>query len=384
VVLAQLKEGDVFGEMKRADPAGLPRVGIFSKMHEERLTLRCSTGPGPHLFVRRAPSPLTPARPALLVCPGFIQNRKAFDLPGRSLLGHLTDAGFDVYALELAKHRRHSGEGLSHYTDHAARVALEHVLARHEHVGWVGHSMGGLIGVGLPSALSARLFAMIALGSPLKPGPGIAALSGLRLALARVGGQLRTSGRPFRGGQIAAGFHRSRLLLDHPVARFPLQVWSPRHLSHEELAWALSNSFVDDSWGAFSDLVDLAVSDGERAGGVPFGERLRALSPPLFVVGADRDGLAPPPSTRALYERAGSADKELILVGRESSGACFGHIDLLVGRRSPLSVWAPMTRFLADRLLKGALGSGEPRPLAPAQPGTAPLPLGLARPPDAA
>lgn len=325
-------------------------------MKERRVSIDCRSAPGCYLFHRArndddgSPSEGDAGRPAVLVCPGFIQNRKAFELPERSFLEHLAQAGFDVYALELAKHVRHEREGLAHYTDSAAVAAVEYVLRRHPHVAWLGHSMGGLIGAGLPPHVSARLSAMVIIGAPLTPGLGVAAARGVEGLFARVGGELMRRGLPFRGSRIAAGFHVGRIVLDHPLVRFPLQVWAPGHLTREELEWSLTNAFIEDSWGAFSDMLDLAVTDGERAGWVPLGERLRALNVPLLVIAGDRDGLAPPRSVRPLYERAGSRDKHMLEVGVANTGVPFGHVDLLVGRHAPEHVWRPVTEFLAWRL----------------------------------
>lgn len=322
-------------------------------MHERRVSIECRGAPGCYLF-HRAPDDENGAEaPAVIVCPGFIQNRKAFELPHRSFLQHLTSAGCHVYALELAKHVRHEREGLAAYTDGAAAAAVEYVARRHGHVAWLGHSMGGLIGAGLPPHVSQKLDAMVILAAPLKPGFGVAAARGVEGLFSRVGASLMKRGLPFHGTRIAAAFHVGKLVFDHPFARFPLQVWAPGHLTREELEWSLANAFVEDSWGAFSDMLELALTDGERAGWVHLGERLRALSVPLLVVSADRDGLAPRRSTVPLFERAGSRDKRMLEVGAATAGVPFGHIDLLVGQHAPEHVWRPVTEFLVDRLARG-------------------------------
>lgn len=323
-------------------------------MAERRVPIECRGAHGCYLFHRGVGGREGATRPAVLVCPGFIQNRKAFELPGRSFLDHLVDAGFEVYALELVKHVRHEGEGLAHYADRAAASALEHVLSRHPSAAWLGHSMGGLIGAGLPPHLSARLAAMVSIGAPLKPGLGIAAARGIEELFARVGGTLGKRGLDFRGTRVAALFSAGMPILDHPLARYPLQVWAPRHLTPEELRWSLENSFIEDSWGALSDMMELAMTDGERAGWLRLGERLRALRPPLLVIAADRDGLAPQRATRPLFERAGSPDKRWLEVGRATTGVPFGHIDLLVGRHAPAHVWRPTVEFLREHLVGAA------------------------------
>lgn len=326
-------------------------------MGERRVPIDCRGAPGCYLFHRGLGGVEGASRPAVLACPGFIQNRKAFELPERSFLDHLVEEGFEVYALELVKHVRHEGEGLAHYADRAAASALEYVLARHSSVAWLGHSMGGLIGVGLPPHLAARLSAMVSIGAPLTPGLGIAAARSLEVMTARVGGSLVRRGLHFRGTRVAALFRAGRPVLDHPLARYPLQVWAPGHLTPDELAWSLENSFVEDSWAALADMLDLTLTDGERAGWLRVGERLRALRRPLLVIAGDHDGLAPLRTTRPLYERAGSADKRWLEVGRANAGIPFGHIDMLVGRYAPAHVWRPTVEFLREHLAAPALGT---------------------------
>lgn len=313
---------------------------------ERRLVVPVRGAPGAHLFVRAGGQGPREHVPALVVCPGFIQNRRAFELPARSLLDHLVGAGFDVYALEFAKHERHRHEGLAHYVDRVAPVALDIVRRRHSQVAWVGHSMGGLVGAALPTHETSRLSALVTLGSPLRPGIGVKLTRALEGAIASASRGLVRRGAAFRGAQLAAMFRLGAGALDHPRARFPLQIWAPGHLRREELLWSLSNAFVEDSWGALADMLDLTHTDGERAGWVLMGERLRALSCPLLVIGADRDGLAPLSSTRALYARAGSAQKRLLEVGAATHGVPFGHIDMLIGEHAPASVWQPLTAFL--------------------------------------
>jgi alpha-beta hydrolase superfamily lysophospholipase len=319
-------------------------------MHEERILLESETGPEGLLFLR-SPDDEDVTRPAVVVCPGFIQNRRAFELPGRSFLEHLRQAGLWVYALEMPKHEPKEHVGIATYVDHHAAAAVRFVAQRHARTAWLGHSMGGLIGVSLPPDVVASLFAMVTIGAPLKPGGlGVRPTNWIERGVVRGARGLAKNGRTFKGSLIARAFRRGRPVLHRNGVRYPLQVWAPDGLAHgDDLDQALLSSFVDDSWGALADMVELLVSDGERMGEVPVGERLRALDLPLLVVAGDHDGLAPRRSTRPLYDRAGSREKELLLVGQKENGVPFGHIDLLVGRHAPEHVWRPVTSFLFER-----------------------------------
>lgn len=314
-------------------------------MREERIVVERAQGPEPRLFVRRSERPL-PGRPAVIVCPGYIQNRRAFELPGRSFLDHLAHVGFCVYALEMNKHVP-GGSGFVGYAEDEAAAAVRYVGARHERVGWIGHSMGGLIGVGLPSEVARELFAIVTIGSPLAPGFGHFAFEGLERVV-RTAAQRLDRRLPFSGARIARGFRVGRVLMDRRWARYPLQVWVPGSLAEDELLWSLQNSFTDDSWAAMAEMLELSHTRGERAGGVPFGARVRALTTPLLVIGGDRDGLAPRRSVEPLFELAGSPVKERLHLGKDTVGTSYGHIDLLIGKHAPLHVWAPCVRFLHE------------------------------------
>jgi alpha-beta hydrolase superfamily lysophospholipase len=296
------------------------------------------------------------ARGAVVLCHGFVQNRGAFDAPGVSMVRHLRDQGWAVWSVEM-RGRTCAGTAAGHcfaeYVERDAPAVIAEVARRHARVAWVGHSMGGLIGVALEDPARAALRALVAIGAPLLPAHHEVLrperLAKLALFVTR---RVATRGRPFKGKRYGRALHALARVLDHPRADFPLQVWAPGSMDPDDLAHALRESFCDDSFGAFNDLVDLALSRGERAGRVPIGARLRALRTPLLVVGADRDGLAPLAATRPLYERAGSAHKEFVEVSARTTGAPVGHVDLIIGRRAPAVVWPHVDAFLR-RWLQG-------------------------------
>lgn len=287
-------------------------------------------------------------RPAVVLCHGFIQNRGAFEGKNISMRRHLRDRGWAVWSIEL-RGRSCAGEAphcFAEYVEIDAPAVIDAVRARHPKVAWIGHSMGGLVGVSLEEKVAARLACMAAIGAPLLPAHHPlqpARLAALGLFVTK---RLSSRGIPFRGKMYGKALLAMKALLDHPLATLPMQVWAPGSMDPEDLAHALTETFCDDSYGAFNDLIDLALTDGERAGRVMVSERLRRLRIPLLVVGADRDGLAPLPATRPLFERAGSAHKEFVEVSAKTTGAPVGHVDLLIGKRAPAIVWPHVDAFL--------------------------------------
>lgn len=230
--------------------------------------------------------------------------------------------------------------------------------------------MGGLIGVSLPQEAARRLSALVVAGTPLFPGVNFShglqagrfhfeatdmvALQRRAMALAR---RLGTLGVPFPGRTIGVGFRAARRFLDVRSLRFPLQIWAPGQLTPSELRAVIRSSFSDDSFGALADMIELALTDGERAGDVPTGARLAALTAPLLCIAGGMDGVAPAKACRALFHRAGSPEKEWHMLGAEggtSRRQLLGHVDLLTSRRAEDETWPELRSFLARHLLSAS------------------------------
>lgn len=305
----------------------------------------------------------------ILLCPGFIQNRHAFESPTLSLIAFLRDLGLAVHVLEVhGRHRQLPGrrtDALADYVEHDVEPVVEMLLGRHDKLAYLGHSMGGLLGVAMRTELSARLAAMITIGSPMLPGAHIPGVDLAALAAPwrrtvnglarRVAKGLHRAGAPFPGVQAGRALGRASAVLDRPYVRHPFQVWAPGSFHEGDLAPYLKASFAEDSFGVAADLLELGRTRGKRGGALDFDARLRALETPLLVVGGNLDGLAPPKSVTVLYDRAGTTDKSLLIVGNRVRGEHFGHVDLLVGHRAPAAVWRPIADFLRPRLgLKAA------------------------------
>jgi polyhydroxyalkanoate synthase len=273
----------------------------------------------------------------VILCHGIIQNRLAFAVPSFSVPQFLNDAGFDVYAVDMRG--RDGGTGrhdFGAYVDEDAVAVVGAVAARHPRVSWIGHSMGGLIGVAMPVVVDS----IVALASPLLP--GTAALRGLAVdrRLAWLSRRTARRGIAFPGKTYSRAFVALRKLLDRGLVPFPLPLWKPGSFgSDEDLAFALDAGFSDDGHHVLADLCELGVSNGVRAGRVAFSERLRALRTPLLCVAGAVDALAPPDSVHALFSRAGSPDKRFLEVDA-------GHIDVVLGKRARAEVWPAVVDFL--------------------------------------
>lgn len=305
-------------------------------------------------------------RPLILYSPGFIQNDGAFATPERSLVATLEQWGYRTRSLREFAPRspRHT---FADYVGAAAQCIAS--IPAETPLGFLGHSMGGLIGVSLPAVAAARISALVVAGTPLFPGVtfshGVDVGGRLHLeatdlpfvqrramALAR---RLGALGVPFPGRTLGLGFRAARRLLDVRSLRFPLQIWSPGQLTPRELGAIIRTSFSDDSFGALADMIELALTDGEQAGDVPTGARLANLAAPLLCIAGGMDGVAPPKACRALFYRAGSETKTWHMLGPSLDGhreqGLLGHVDLLTSRRAEVETWPVLRAFLARHLL---------------------------------
>jgi pimeloyl-ACP methyl ester carboxylesterase len=239
----------------------------------------------------------------ILLCHGFIQNARAFDVPGLSAVSMLEAAGYRVRALNLrGRTGRAPASGFSVYVGDAARI-VEEAAHGGEPVVWIGHSMGGLIGASLPERARTKLAGLVTIGAPVVPGPTRLHQPGLEAALVAWSRAMHAAGRSFPGGLYGRAFSRARTVAESR-APLPIRLWKAGAMEPAALDVMLHETFSHDSFAVFADLLGLISSGGVRAGHVAVGERISSLAAPLLVIAGQHDELAPAPSARLLYERA--------------------------------------------------------------------------------
>ena len=299
-------------------------------------TITVTTRDGTRLHVEQHGS--ADADDAVILCHGIIQNARAFAVPSFSAIELLVSRGFCVYALNL---RGRAGESAHHdlatYVDEDAAVVVDLAAARHRRVSWIGHSMGGLIGV----SVQRPLHALVALASPLLPGDARLRRLAVDKGLFKLSRLLASKARPFPGVQYAGIFSALRGAIDAGLP-WPLPLWKPGSFDDDDLVFTLRHAFAFDGHHVLADLCELATGNGQRAGRVPVSDRLRALTTPLLCVAGSVDRIAPADSVHALFARAGSPVKRYVEVDA-------GHIDLITGRRARADVWEPVISFVRER-----------------------------------
>lgn len=301
--------------------------------------------------------------PALLVCHGLMTHAIFMDLGPRSLCRYLSRAGYDVWNLELRGTGRHSRVvsrrswriAFEDYVDQDAAVALRYVRERcgDVPVGWVGHSMGGLIGCGLGQERASRLSALVTIGSPGAPAlPGVVR-HGLSASLALVGWARRVPTR--RLLTALSPFYVPLPLDPGPIRLSNMDSWSMRRLMAvglEDVPITLARGLV--GWTHVQRLV----------GARDFSAGMAQLSAPFLCVAGSHDYVSPPDSVRALYQDAGSDDKRFLLLGDDAAAGIprYGHGDLVLGVRAEGDVFEPVLAFIKEHMpvSVGAASEREP------------------------
>ena len=312
------------------------------------------TDDGWALPVWRRPARRRRFREPVLLCHGLGNNAAIMDLePPWSLAAALSAAGFDCYAVDLR------GAGPSAPPDEGPWDATvdEHValdapaLARFvaAHAGapavlWLGHSLGGLVGL-FAAAGPAReaVRAVVTVGSPLffRLPRAVAWVAEAARFLAPAGRfaapWLAVAAAPFPGRVEVAGAELSV---------------NPRNMAPRALRLLLANTIAPLWRGVLGQLADWVRRDELRSvdGAVDYRAQAAALQLPVLVVGGSRDFLAPEAATRACFEALRTPDKHLALFGQAYGHAeDYGHGDLVAGARCETEVFPAVAAWLAAR-----------------------------------
>jgi pimeloyl-ACP methyl ester carboxylesterase len=138
----------------------------------------------------------------------------------------------------------------------------------------------------------------------------------------------------------------ARVFIESPLFPLPIRGYAPKSIEPQVLGQHMSLAMDRGSIAVMRNLF-LRAAEARASGhrlGVLYGSAsaFEALELPLLVIAGSRDGLAPPDAVRPAYERSGSPDKTYRVFPR-------GHIDILVGRDAPLTVWPLIGSWLDAR-----------------------------------
>jgi polyhydroxyalkanoate synthase len=316
----------------------------------ETSELRAHTTDGVSLAITRVCDASRPSRGAVMLQHGLASNGGAFVVPQQSFAEHLASLGYDAYVTELrgcGKSEASKDEaGFDAFVEHDLPALIEAVLAcsGHERLAYLGHSMGGILGLayGIEHP-DAPFSCVLAVCSSLDYRAGTNVYQRLNRIkpLARMLPVV-----PFRmlakATSLVAGvgpvfppegmnFHRS-------------------NVEREVLRHCLANGFEDIPIRLLEDLsrtFDAAGFSRSNAS-VLYHERACTYAFPTLLVAGSRDVQCPPESVAATFALLTGCDgKQAVTLGTTHGHADdYGHFDPFVGKRAPEEAWPVMTSFL--------------------------------------
>lgn len=345
--LAPLMALLMMGCGQRSETVGADLLGDQS-LSSTRLETGDGVGVGLHHLAGEGP-------PVLLVH-GVASNHHSFHLGERSFARALVDQGLDVWMLDLRGTGPHRGDpeagwgsgtrwSLDDYAQQDVPAAVAHILESTgaESVGYVGHSMGGMVGaMYLAEHPDAPLSGFVALGSPVdfsEPG------AQTELAL----GSARFNPSPWVDARLGAKLRAG--LGGEP--RTPLDAWVDQQLFND-----LDPAFRQE----FYQEVASRMTRGEMkhlglmgqvgtlcdAGGEPVLPELAEVQVPTQVWAGSADRVAPPAQVLPLAEALPNA--EFVLAGTgEGFSVDYGHMDLVLGDNAPQEVYGVVGAFILEQ-----------------------------------
>ena len=292
----------------------------------------------------------------VLLCHGLAANHFNFDFePPFSLAHALAARGFDCFSIDwrgTAASRCSPKRCCSaRYTvdDHIrldAPALLDIALTKTgaKQAFWVGHSLGGLIGLAVAQGeRAAQLRGLVTIGAPI------------------FFNYDRLLKRAVRVGLLVAWPYRLRQewisaalapFLGRIVLPFSDAIAYPRHIPAEvqrKLYAQLISSVGRSVLLQFDEWIEHnAFRSVDRT--VDYREGINQLTLPMLMIAGSRDRLAPPIAVQWASELSQASDKTLRIFGREHGDTeQYGHGDLIFGERAPEEVFPFIADWLAAR-----------------------------------
>jgi pimeloyl-ACP methyl ester carboxylesterase len=294
-------------------------------------------------------------REPILLCHGLAANHCNFDFePPFSLAHALSERGFDCFTVDwrgTGASRRSPSRRWANYSvdDHIrldAPALLELALKKTGAAKgfWVGHSLGGLIGLAAAQGPRAeQIGGLVTLGAPVFFHYDRPLKEAVRFGLA--------AAWPFRLRQelVSVAFAP---FLGHLVLPLSDVIAYPRHIPaavQRKLYAQLISSVGRGVLVQFRDWIEHnAFRSLDRE--VDYREGIKRITRPMLMIAGSRDRLAPPTAVQWAFELARASDKTLKIFGREDGDTQeYGHGDLIFGERAPREVFPLIAHWLVSR-----------------------------------
>jgi pimeloyl-ACP methyl ester carboxylesterase len=288
--------------------------------------------------------------PPVLVLHGISANHRCWDLSeDRSIATALNAAGYDAWLLDLRGHglahvdtdghEQRSGWSMADYAryDLPAAIAFVQEQTGYERLGFVGHSMGGMVLTIYNHIHGDDAFAaIVAVASPVDFASPDPLLTVTERAIAP-GTIPRRIPSPALG-QAVSGARELPFRADDLL-------WSADNMSDEAQTMLLQTVTSPMSRQELIELRQVL-----RSGQLPSVTSLPDLTVPLLVIAGRADRIAPPDRVRPLMEQAGSEEKAWFLAGRISGLAHdYGHLDLVIGDAAAAEIYPRIVNWFEGR-----------------------------------
>lgn len=309
----------------------------------------------PLAMIRKRAAGRAEALAPVVLIHGYGQNRYAWHLPSRSLFCYLANAGFDVFNLELRGHGRsrhlgaHPPRKSRAFVEEDLPAAIEEVrsLSGGRPVYLVGHSLGGLIAYAAAAAMPDKIGGVVTLGSPYHFSRGSLALSLFAKTVGAVDRSMDLGHGSIPLKPLSEAMRIMRGFIESPIFPLPIRGFAPKSLEPkilgQHMALAMDTGSVSVLRTMFLSTVQ-AQQKGAYLGDLSsYAAAFEALDLPLLVIAGSKDDLAPPASVEPAFARSKSSDKTYRVFPR-------GHIDLLMGRDCPQTIWPLLLTWLMNRV----------------------------------
>ena len=311
-------------------------------------------GSEPLGMVRKRSATIQDSRAAVLLIHGFGQNRYTWHTSKRSFSNYLADAGFDVFNSDLRGHGRSRRFGvprprlMDEYIKRDVPMFAEEVkrISGHKDLFLIGHSMGGLISYCAgATSLREEVRGIVSIGSPYRFGLGSIFLD----SMSRIGNMLRVLGvfdsNPNVPLELVSSVLRDRLKVwDSKLFPAPLRAWVPGSMEGDVIEEYLTRAFDQAS---ISTMLAILRAGREGAlksedGIIDYSAAFEHFDAPLLCIAGTKDRIVPAPSVKPAYDRSESHDKTY-------RAFPLGHVDLIMGRDAPGTVWPLILNWLIQR-----------------------------------
>jgi pimeloyl-ACP methyl ester carboxylesterase len=318
--------------------------------------LRVITTDGWTLSVFHRPALVRRFEEPIVLCHGLANNHSFLEFQEpQNLAQFLSALGFECYAVDLRGAGTSTPPGRGRWDvsidDHIrydvpAVVDLVLSRAKSKQLIWLGHSLGGLVGLAAaPTALGHVLAALVTIGSPVFFHTARGTTTLLKLA------QLLSP-----RGSFDSDFLR---YLSPLVGMVPPQLAAAsanlRNIDRPAQRKLLANVFSPLWRGVLAQLEDWVSTNSFRSKDltIDYREGLKALQCPVLVIGGSVDQLSPESATREYFAALTSPGRELAMFGRAyGHRAEYGHGDLIVGTLAHEEVYPIIGDFLARHATK--------------------------------